>query len=75
MAGTADAAATVIGDFPASYHAGGGGLSVADGHSEVHKWRDADTIPPIVSTGKAYGVRDPNNVDMAWLMPRSTARE
>jgi prepilin-type N-terminal cleavage/methylation domain-containing protein len=25
-------------DIPASYHAGSGGLSFADGHSEIHKW-------------------------------------
>jgi prepilin-type processing-associated H-X9-DG protein len=75
MKGMANAAATVIGDFPASYHAGGGGLSFADGHSEIHKWRDPDTTPPISSTGKKYGVPDPNNQDMAWLMPRSTAKQ
>jgi prepilin-type N-terminal cleavage/methylation domain-containing protein/prepilin-type processing-associated H-X9-DG protein len=74
MAGMDNAAATVIGDFPASYHGGGGGLSFADGHSEIHKWRDPDTTPPINPAGKAYGQADPNNVDMAWLMPRSTAR-
>lgn len=26
-------------DFPASYHNGAAGLSFADGHSEVHKWK------------------------------------
>jgi prepilin-type processing-associated H-X9-DG protein len=25
-------------DVPASYHGGSGGLSFADGHSEIHKW-------------------------------------
>jgi prepilin-type N-terminal cleavage/methylation domain-containing protein/prepilin-type processing-associated H-X9-DG protein len=75
MNGMANAAATVIGDYPASYHGGGGGLSFADGHSETHKWRDSDTTPPITPTGRSYGVPDPNNVDMAWLMPRSTAKD
>ena len=75
MLGMDHPAATVIGDFPASYHAGGGGLSFADGHSEIHKWRDPDTIPPIDPSGKPYGQRDPNNEDMAWLMPRSTVRK
>lgn len=74
MLGMDNPGATVIGDFPASYHAGGGGMSFADGHSEIHKWRDPDTTPPIDPTGKAYGQADPNNVDMAWLMPRSTAK-
>ena len=26
-------------DSPASYHGGSGGLSFADGHSELHKWK------------------------------------
>ena len=28
-------------DLPASYHGNAGGLSFADGHSEIHRWRDA----------------------------------
>jgi prepilin-type N-terminal cleavage/methylation domain-containing protein len=74
MMGMDNPAQTVIGDFPASYHAGGGGLSFTDGHSEIHKWRDPDTTPPISPSGKPYGQADPNNVDMAWLMPRSTRK-
>src|SRR6266496_3676315 len=27
------------GDTPATYHNGAGGISFADGHSEIHKWR------------------------------------
>jgi len=34
-----DATTAQIIDFPASYHGGAGGLSFADGHSEIHKWR------------------------------------
>jgi len=74
MRGLDSRANTFIGDFPASYHAGGGGLSFADGHSEIHKWKDPRTTPPIVATGKPYGEASPNNVDMDWLMPRSTAK-
>jgi len=74
MTGMASPATTQIGDFPASYHAGGGGLSFADGHSEIHRWRDSRTTPPIKSSGMSYGQLSPNNQDMAWLMPRSTAK-
>jgi len=35
------------GDTPASYHNGAGGISFADGHSEIHKWRGAATKIPI----------------------------
>jgi prepilin-type N-terminal cleavage/methylation domain-containing protein/prepilin-type processing-associated H-X9-DG protein len=60
-------------DFPASYHAGSGGLAFADGHSEIHKWKNPKTIPPI---GKLSGlnVSAPNNVDVFWVMERSTRK-
>ncbi|MFO1489089.1 MAG: prepilin-type N-terminal cleavage/methylation domain-containing protein [Verrucomicrobiota bacterium] len=75
MNGLNNPAANIIGDYPASYHGGGGGLSFADGHSEIHKWRDSRTTPPINPSGISYGVGSPNNVDMTWLMERSTAKE
>ena len=34
-------------DVPASYHAGSGGLSFADGHSEIHKWNASWILQPI----------------------------
>src|SRR5947208_2643236 len=36
-------AATIIANYPASYHNGAGGLSFADGHAEIHKWLDPRT--------------------------------
>jgi prepilin-type processing-associated H-X9-DG protein len=35
------------GDTPATYHNGAGGISFADGHSEIHKWRGAATKIPV----------------------------
>jgi len=60
-------------DFPASYHAGAGGLSFVDGHSEIHKWRDPRTTPPV---GRLFGlnVPSPGNQDVYWLMERSTRK-
>lgn len=60
-------------DFPGSYHNGAGGLSFADGHSEVHKWLDPRTTPPI---GRLYNlnVPSPNNRDVYWIMERSTRK-
>ncbi|HOX02723.1 MAG TPA: type II secretion system protein [Candidatus Paceibacterota bacterium] len=65
------------GNFPASYHNGGGGLAFADGHSEVHKWLDPRTKPPVRgvslgSGGLATGVASPGNPDVDWLMQRSS---
>jgi prepilin-type N-terminal cleavage/methylation domain-containing protein/prepilin-type processing-associated H-X9-DG protein len=34
-------------EFPASDHNGACGLGFADGHSEVHKWTDPQTIRPV----------------------------
>ncbi len=55
-------------DLPGFYHARSGGLSFADGHSEIKKWRDPRTMPAIVPGGL---VRDeypsPRNPDVAWF--------
>jgi prepilin-type processing-associated H-X9-DG protein len=57
-------------DFPASYHAGACGFAFADGHSEIHKWRDSRTTPPI---GKCeHRAPVPNSVDAYWIMQHST---
>jgi prepilin-type N-terminal cleavage/methylation domain-containing protein/prepilin-type processing-associated H-X9-DG protein len=63
----------VLIDFPGSYHGGAGGLSFVDGHSEIHKWRDGRTTPPI---GKLtnLNVPSPNNPDVYWVMERSTRK-
>ena len=57
-------------DFPASYHGGSGGLSFADGHSEIHRWRDARTMPPIGSV--KHKAQSPNNPDCYWMADHST---
>jgi prepilin-type N-terminal cleavage/methylation domain-containing protein len=64
---------TVI-DCPASYHSGAGGLSFADGHSEVHKWLDEPVLRP-VSKAKAYLSGSTAPRDMLWLRERTTARQ
>jgi len=34
-------------DLPASYHNGACGISFADGHSEIHRWREQTTCVPV----------------------------
>ena len=34
-------------DMPASFHNNACGIAFADGHSEIHKWLDGATCPPI----------------------------
>jgi len=58
-------------DVPATYHNGAGGLSFADGHCEVKKWRDRNVLGA-QTTGVAA---DPNSTDLLWLQERSTVKQ
>ena len=66
-------AARII-DYPASYHNGACGISFADGHAEIHKWRDARTTPPVKYYEMPLNVESPNNQDMIWLAEHTTIR-
>ena len=55
-------------DVPATYHNQAGSLSFADGHSEIHRWRDGRTMTAVTFAPS------PNNVDVDWLHSRSSAR-
>jgi prepilin-type N-terminal cleavage/methylation domain-containing protein/prepilin-type processing-associated H-X9-DG protein len=58
-------------DLPAFYHNRGCGLSFADGHSELHRWLDQRTMPPLYSSiPSPYSV--PRDVDVAWMQDHST---
>jgi len=62
-------------DYPASYHGGAGGLSFADGHSEIGKWLDGHAKPPLKKDVElALNVGSPNNRDVLWLMERTTRK-
>jgi hypothetical protein len=41
-------------------------LGFADGHSEIHKWRDATTLHPVKYT-TVNQVSVTKNADLAWL--------
>ncbi|NOS72532.1 MAG: prepilin-type N-terminal cleavage/methylation domain-containing protein [Verrucomicrobia bacterium] len=56
-------------DVPASYHNGAGGLSFADGHSEIKKWRDK-TVLNLSAPGAA---KDSTSTDLEWLQERTTS--
>jgi prepilin-type N-terminal cleavage/methylation domain-containing protein/prepilin-type processing-associated H-X9-DG protein len=57
-------------DYPASYHNNAGGLSFADGHSEIKKWKS----PAITTFGKPRPRTDANldRMDATWLYERTT---
>lgn len=66
-------AAYSLEDYPASYHHLAGGFSFADGHAEIHRWRDARTMPPLrPNVNLALGAASPNNPDVAWLQQHTT---
>ena len=62
-------------DLPGAYHGNAGGLSFADGHSEVHRWKDGRTSRPI-SDGQIFDgstpTASPNNMDIAWMQDHTT---
>jgi prepilin-type N-terminal cleavage/methylation domain-containing protein len=65
--------AWVLVDFPGSYHGSACGFALADGHSEIHKWRDSRTTPPIGHLN-GLNVPMPNSLDAYWIMEHSTRK-
>ena len=60
-------------DLPGYYHAGSAGFSFADGHSEIKKWKDSRTTPPLVVNGPVNDkFASKGNVDIAWLQEHAT---
>jgi prepilin-type N-terminal cleavage/methylation domain-containing protein/prepilin-type processing-associated H-X9-DG protein len=65
--------AYVFWDLPGMYHNGACGFSFADGHSEIKKWRDGRTTPPLVQNGFVKDVfASPFNQDITWMQERAT---
>ncbi len=60
-------------DLPGFYHHLACGFSFADGHSEIRRWRDNRTMPPLVHNGFVNDqFSSPDNPDVAWLQERAT---
>ena len=57
-------------DWPASYHDGACGFSFADGHSEIHKWRDGRTTQAVTFT-IINGFTARGSLDFAWIIQRT----
>jgi prepilin-type N-terminal cleavage/methylation domain-containing protein/prepilin-type processing-associated H-X9-DG protein len=61
-------------DYPASFHNGACGFSFADGHSEIKRWVDPRTTPPVRYNNQLQlNVPSPNNPDVAWMQERTSA--
>jgi prepilin-type N-terminal cleavage/methylation domain-containing protein len=62
-------------DLPGMYHNMAAGFSFADGHSEMRRWRDSRTTPPLQTGGNPLAVQStpaPGSVDVAWIQDHST---
>ena len=66
-----DISKTVMVDYPASYHGRACDFAFADGHAEIHKWKDARTYPPLTTTLQ-LNVPQPNSQDVFWMQDHST---
>jgi len=77
MTGYPDQPRTIIWvNYPASYHGKSAGVAFADGHSEIRRWRDPRTTPPMVpGVLMPLNVSSPNNEDLRWLQERTTSKE
>ena len=68
-----------IRDVPAAYHGGAGGVTFADGHAEIHRWRTAEVLKGQISgTPSAQITEVPcaaDNADMLWLRDHATYKE
>ena len=66
-------------DVPGAMHNGGCGVSFADGHAETHKWRDRNTLLPVIGPPNPNdycpGYAQPSPNDHAWLAFRSSAHQ
>jgi prepilin-type N-terminal cleavage/methylation domain-containing protein len=62
-------------DLPGNYHHRAGGFSFVDGHSELKRWLDDRTMPPLSAEGQTPDeFSSPNNPDVLWLQQHATRR-
>jgi len=59
-------------DYPASDHNNAGGMSFADGHSEIRKWKDPRTVPRVSTADRPLDQPSPGNQDVLFMQERTT---
>jgi prepilin-type N-terminal cleavage/methylation domain-containing protein/prepilin-type processing-associated H-X9-DG protein len=73
-----DMVANQIPNVPASYHGGSGGLTFADGHAEIHRWRTPEVLRSqqmgTQATKWEFMPVAANNLDLQWLRTHATVR-
>ena len=62
-------------DWPGTYHNNACGFAFADGHSEVHKWKDPRTKVKIVNgAGQVNQLTVTGSVDWQWIAEHTSAK-
>jgi prepilin-type N-terminal cleavage/methylation domain-containing protein/prepilin-type processing-associated H-X9-DG protein len=61
-------------DLPGSYHNGAGSFSFADGHTELHKWQDGQTLRPPKPDGAELplSILPGTRKDYDWVAARTS---
>ena len=62
-------------DVPASYHNNACGFSFADGHAEIKKWRDGNSLQPVLRVNPSAGNQKPAPEDVPWLQQRTSMKK
>jgi len=65
---------TSIIELPGNQHANACGITFADGHSEIHKWRGRFANEPVTYVSKITLSIPVGDTDMAWLTAHTPAR-
>ncbi len=61
-------------DYPTKYHGNGCGVDFADGHAEIHHWRDPGVIPdPVFKAQSQTATKWAGNPDVQWLASHTSA--
>jgi prepilin-type N-terminal cleavage/methylation domain-containing protein/prepilin-type processing-associated H-X9-DG protein len=74
-----DMGANSIPNVPAAYHGGSGGVTFADGHAEIHRWRTPEVLR-LQQVGKQnkkweFMSVSATNKDLVWLRAHGTVRK
>jgi prepilin-type N-terminal cleavage/methylation domain-containing protein/prepilin-type processing-associated H-X9-DG protein len=62
-------------EYPGSMHANSSGMVFADGHSEIHQWKDSRTMPPVKYV--TYNQTAPAghlDLDLVWWAQRTPSQ-
>ena len=64
---TSSYAVTSFTELPGSQHGGACGLAFADGHSEIHKWRDSKNVIVPVTYQRRQNIGVVGSADLSYL--------